>query len=553
MRTLVTDLRYGCRILWRAPSFTLSVAGVLALAIGANAAVFSIVDAVLLRPLPYERSDDLVRLFHVPPQNAFPGMKRFSVSAANFYDWKREAHSFDAMAIYRTRGFTLTGAGQAETVAAGAVGSDFFEVVGTPPAMGRTFTDDEDTPSRAHVVILSHGFWASHLGAAREAIGRALTLDGETYTIVGIMPPAFSITAWGAAAGDLWVPLAYTDAERLIRDNHNAAVVARLKRGVSVAQAQAEMEMISRRLEQDYPKENTGWGATVIPLQELIVGDMRTSLVTLLAAVGLVLLIACANVGNLLFTRAAGRRKEFALRSALGAGRGQIIQHLLVESMVLSAIGGLAGLALARGSLAAAVALLARQIPRVDEIALDWRVLLFVAGASMFAAVVAGAIPALRVSGPQITETLKEGGRNEAAVGARTRRVLIVCEVALSLVLLMGAGVMLRTVTTLRHVDAGFDPSNVLTLQVTLPEARTTRRRSRAPFSIPHWSTSAPSPAWWLRPRSTIYRPRGDQSSRSSSRARPSCCHAISRRPRSGESRQVICAQWRFRSCAAAT
>ena len=286
MRTLVTDLRYGLRVLWRAPSFTLSVAGVLALAIGANAAVFSIVDAVLLRPLPYERPDDLVRLFHVPPQNAFPGMKRFSVSAANFYDWKREARSFEAMAIYRTRGFTLTGAGQAETVTAGAVGNDFFEAVGTPPAMGRTFADDEDAPSHAHVVILSHGFWTSHLGAAPDAIGRSLTLDDEAYTIVGIMPPAFSITAWGAAASDLWVPLAYTDAQRLVRDNHNSAVIARLKRGVSVARAQAEMETLSRRLEQDYPKENTGWGATVIPLQELIVGDVRASLVTLLATCG---------------------------------------------------------------------------------------------------------------------------------------------------------------------------------------------------------------------------------------------------------------------------
>ena len=472
MRTLVTDLRYGLRVLWRAPSFTLSVVGVLAVAIGANVAVFSIVDAVLLRPLPYERAGDLVRLFHVPPQSAFPGMTRFSVSPANFYDWQREAQSFDAMAIYRSRSFTLTGAGDADTVAAGAVGRNFFEIVGTRPAVGRTFTSDEDEPGRAHVVIVSHGFWTSRLGAARDAIGRTLTLDDETYTIVGIMPAAFSITAWGAAAANLWVPLAYTDAQRLVRDNHNAAVVARLKHGVSVTQAQAEMSGISRRLEQAYPKENTGWGATVIPLQELIVGDIRASLLTLLAAVGLVLLIACANVGNLLFTRAAGRRKEFALRSALGAGRGRIIQHLLVESMVLSAIGGLAGLLLARGSLAAAVALLAREIPRVDEIALDWRVVLFVASASMFAAVVAGAIPALRVSGAQLTETLKEGGRSDAAVGTRTRRGLIVCEVALSLVLLMGAAVMLRTVAALRHVDAGFDPRNLLTLQVTLPEAR---------------------------------------------------------------------------------
>jgi predicted permease len=473
-RTLLADLRYGLRVLWRAPSFTIAVIAVLALGIGANTAIFSIFNAVLLRPLPFEEPDRLVRLFHEPPQAAFPGIHRFSVSPANFYDWKRQAQLFEGMALYRFRQFTLSGngSGNPEAVVAGAVGADFFQVARARPALGRVFLPEEDSPGRGHVVILSDKFWKSRSGAATDAVGRTLTLDGDAYTIVGVMPAHFSITAWGVAARDIWVPIALTDTERAIRDNHNEAVIARLKPGVDVARAQSEMDVISQRLEREFPQANTGWGATVVPLHELIVGDSRRSLVVLLGAVGLVLLIACANVGNLLFARALGRRKELAIRAALGAGRARVFQQLLVEALLLAIAGGAAGLLVARVCLAAGAALLAGQVPRAEEISIDGRVLLFVTGASILAGILAGALPALRAGRTDLTDALKEGGRNDGAVGLRTRRLLIVCEVALSLLLLMGAGVMLRTLSALRHVDAGFDPHNVLTLHVSLPKTR---------------------------------------------------------------------------------
>ena len=339
-------------------------------------------------------------------------------------------------------------------------------------ALGRVFLPEEDSPGRGQVVILSDRFWRSHLGAAPDVVGRMLTLDGEAYSIVGVMPARFSAKAWPVTDRDIWVPLAYTDARRAVRDNHNDAVAARLKPGISVKQAQAEMDAISQRLEREYPQANTGWGATVVPLQDLIVGDIRTTLAMLLAAVALVLLIACANVGNLLFARGLGRRKELAIRSALGAGRGRVFQQLLTEALVLATAGGAIGLLLARASLAASAALLADQVPRAEEISIDGRVLLFALGASIVAAILAGALPALRAGRTDFNDALKEGGRSDGAVGIRTRRLLIVCEVTLSVVLLMGAGVMLRSLSALRHVEAGFDPRNVLTMQVALPQAR---------------------------------------------------------------------------------
>jgi predicted permease len=483
MRTLLADFRYALRVLSRAPSFTLAVIAVLALGIGANTAIFSIVNAVLLRPLPFEEPQRLVRVFHVPPQNAFPGIPRFPVSPANFFDWKRDAQMFEGMAIYRFRQFTLTGGRNAEAVVAGAVGADFFQVVRARPSLGRVFLAEEDTPARGRVVILSDGFWKTHLGGAPDAVGRTIPLDGEAYTIVGVMPASFSVASWGVTAREIWVPLAYTDARRAVRDNHNDQVVARLKPGVDVARAQSEMDVISTQLEREFPQANAGWGATVVPLQELIVGDIRMSLVMLLAAVALVLLIACANVGNLLFARALGRRKEIAIRSALGAGRARVFQQLLIEALVLATGGGLAGLLLARASLTAGATLLSNQVPRADEISIDARVLLFVAAASMLAAVLAGALPAVQAGRSDLNDALKEGGRSDAgAVGVRTRRLLIVCEVALSVVLLMGAGVMLRSLLALRHVDAGFDPRNVLTLRVSLPEARYETPAQRTAF-----------------------------------------------------------------------
>jgi putative ABC transport system permease protein len=472
MRTLAADLRYAFRILLRAPSFALAVVAILALGIGANTAIFSIVNAVLLRPLPFDEPEQLVRLFQVPPQDAFPGIARFSVSPANFYDWKSDAKLFDSMAIYRFRQFRLTGGASAHAVLAGAVGADFFHVLRARPALGRVFLAEEDDPGRSRVVVLSHRFWKAHFDSATDVVNRTLTLDGEAYTIVGIMPADFSVESWEITARDIWVPLAYTNAARAIRENHNAQVVARVNPGVELAQAESEMQVISVRLERDFPKENAGWGATVVPLQEAIVGDVRLSLLMLLAAVGLVLLIACANVGNLLFTRAVARRKELAIRAALGAGRSRVFQQLLVEALLLSVAGGAVGLLLADTSLGAAAALLAGQLPRAEEISIDGRVLLFTAVVAIVTGILSGALPALRAGRSDLNDALKEGGRSDAAVGIRTRRSLIACEVALSVVLLMGATVMLRSLLALRTVDAGFDPRNVLTLRVSLPQTR---------------------------------------------------------------------------------
>jgi predicted permease len=472
MRTLIGDIRYGVRVLRRAPSFALAVIAVFALGIGANTAIFTIVNTVLLRPLPFEDSDRLVRIFHVPPQSTFPGMKTFSISPANFYDWQRAARSFDGMALYHFREFALTGSGNAESIVACAVGGNFFDIVGTKPEIGRAFLPEEDTPAHGHVVVLSDAFWKSRFGGAADVVGRTLTLDGQAYEIVGVMPARFTNHAWGATARDLWVPLAQTDTQKAVRDNHNLQAIARLRPGVTVEQADAEMRAISTRLEAEFPKENAGWGATVIALRELIVGDIRLSLVMLLAAVALVLLIACANVGNLLFARALARRKEIAIRSALGAARSRVFRQLLVETLLLAAAGGALGLFLANQTLRAGAALLANQIPRADELSMDWRVVLFVAGVSLATGILAGTLPAVRAGRTDLNEALKEGGRHDSAVGVRTRRVLIVCEVALSVVLLMGAAVMIRTLVNLRNVDAGFDPHGVLTLRVSLSTTR---------------------------------------------------------------------------------
>jgi putative ABC transport system permease protein len=482
MRTVIADLRYAFRVISRAPSFAVAVVGVLALGIGANTAIFSIVNAVLLRPLPFDEPERLVRIFTRTPG---PDSRLFELSPGKFYDWQRDAQSFEGMAMYQCCGFrelALTGMGTARTVRATAVSAGFFEIVRARPSLGRVFRQEEDTPGGKYVVILSNRFWKTEFGGNADVVGRTVKLNDEAYTIVGVMPATASIASWTAMASDVWVPLALTGEQRAARGNHNRYGVARLKRDVELPQAQAEMDAISARLAREFPKSDDQWGAVVIPMQEAIVGSSRTMLLMLLGAVGLVLLIACANVGNLLFTRALSRRKEIAIRLALGAARGRVFQQLLTEALLLAATGGALGLVLAYGALTSTSALIAGQVPRAEEISIDARVLLFAIGVSLITGVIAGTLPGVRAGRSDLNDALKEGGRGDGAIGIGTRRVLIVGEVALSLVLLMGAGVMVQSLLALRHVDTGFDPNNVLTMRVRLGEARYPTAGQRSAF-----------------------------------------------------------------------
>jgi predicted permease len=464
----------------RTPSFAVAVLSVLALGIGATTTIFTLVNAVLLRPLPFEEPDRLVRIF-----TRTPGGRLFEVSPGKFHDWQQEAQSFEGMAMYQCCGFrelALTGTGSARTVRATAVSAGLFEVVRARPALGRVFRQDEDTPGARHVVVLSDRFWRTEFSGDPDVIGRTVKLSDEAYTIVGVLPASASVASWTGMASDVWIPLALTGEQRAARGNHNRYSVARLKTDVDLARAQAEMDAISARLAREFPKSDGGWGAVVIPLQEEIVGNSRAMLLMLLGAVGLVLLIACANVGNLLFTRALGRRKEIAIRSALGAGRGRVFQQLLTEAFLLAGAGGVLGLLLTYATLTSASALLAGQLPRADEITIDVRVLLFTVAVSALTGMLAGTLPAVRAGRSDLNEALKEGGRSDGAIGLGARRALIACEVALSLVLLMGAVVMIQSLLALRHGDTGFDPNQVLTMRVRLVDARYPSPAQRSSF-----------------------------------------------------------------------
>jgi predicted permease len=464
----------------RTPSFAAAVVGVLALGIGANTAIFSLVNTVLLRPLPFEEPERLVRIF-----TQTPGGRPFELSPGKFYDWQRDARSFEGMAIYPCCGFrefALTGTGSARRVRATAVSAGFFEIVGAQPALGRVFRQEEDTPGGKYVAVLSDGFWRAEFGGNPDVIGRTVKLNDEAYNIVGVMPPSASVASWSATGGDVWVPLALANKARASRGNHFLDGVARLKRGVELAKAQAEMDAISARLAREFPNTDGRWRAVVIPMHEAIVGNSRTVLLVLLGAVGFVLLIACANVSNLLFTRALNRRKEFAIRLALGAGRARVLQQLSTEALLLAGAGGVFGLLLAYGTLASASTLLASRLPRAEEISIDGRVLLFALGLSILTGLLAGTLPAVRAGRSGLNDALKEGGRGDGAIGVATRRLLIVCEVALSVVLLVGAGLMIQTLLTLRHGDTGFDPNNVLTMPMTLVNTRYAQPGQRSAF-----------------------------------------------------------------------
>ena len=369
LETLGRDVRYAVRVLRQRPGFTLAAVLVLALGIGANTAIFSVVNAVLLRPLPYPDADRLMFVWHVPPADAFPGMTQFAVSPANFLDWQRQSRSFERMALMQFRSFNITGRAGPETLPAAGVSPGFFDVLGVQPILGRTLRPEEDIRGQHRVVVLSERLWTRRFGADPNILGRKLSLGGEPFTVVGVMGPAFRLPGFA----ELWTPLAWTDEERAVRNNHNATVVARLRRDVDLQTANTEMTVISRRLEQQYPEDNKSWGAVVVPLHQDLVADIRPSLMVLLGAVAFVLLIACANVANLVLARTIGRRKEIGVRLALGASGGRVLRQILCETTVLGVAGGVLGLLVASGAVKLIVAYFGRALPETMAVHLDCR------------------------------------------------------------------------------------------------------------------------------------------------------------------------------------
>ena len=470
MRDLISEFRFSLRILRRNPGFSAAAIVVLALGIGANTAIFSVVNAVLLRPLPFDDPFHIMQVWHTPPAKSFPGMTMFSVSPANYLDWHSQSSSFEEMAAYGFRAFTIGGTERPEAIQAGAVASDFFPLLRVQPLLGRTFAPEEDQPGQGHVVVLGYNFWRDHFASDRNIVGRSVIIDGENYSVVGVMPETFRFPSWAK----LWVPLAWGNDTRAVRGNHNYGVIARLKKNVDIHQAQAELSAISTRLEQLYPEDDKGWGAIIIPLREQLVGDVRPALLVLLGAVAFVLLIACANVANLVLAKTLARRKEIAIRAALGASRLVVLRQILAETVLLSVSGGVLGLFLARFGITLIVKVLGDRIPPFMQVTLDVPVLAFTLLLSIVAGVLAGLIPSVRFTKADVNEALKQGesrGSSDAR-GGGTRRLLVVSEVALSLVLLIGAGLMIRSLWELRKVQPGFDPHNVLTMTVPVPRNR---------------------------------------------------------------------------------
>jgi putative ABC transport system permease protein len=481
MNGLLRPFTQALRGLRKSPGFTLSTIAVLTLGIGANTAIFSVVNAVLLRPLPFPESRSIVTVFHVPPAAAFPGIKRFSVSAANYLDWRKQNDVFDSISVFSRRGLRIGGGSKPRVLTATISDADFFKVVRVQPAIGRAFAMDECQPGRDNVIILSHGFAQSQFGSAEAALGKQLQLGPKTYGVIGVMPADFHVKSWFPASAEGWIPLAWTEKDRASRGNHNYAVVARLRDGVTTAQAQSAMNVISDHLARDYPEEDKGWGAVVTPLRDFLVGDVRPALLALLGAVGFVLLIACANTANLVLARTISRRKELAIRAALGASREQVLRPVLAETTILALIGGALGLLVARSGQSLVTSALADQLPRATEVQLDGRVLAFTLLASIVTGVIAGLIAGTRLLRGDLSDGLKSGlGKSDGySSGRQTRSLLVVSEVALSLILLVGAGLMIRTLWALRGTDPGFKPENVLTMTVPIPKASDKSTRSR--------------------------------------------------------------------------
>ena len=463
MTALLNELRYAFRRLRKTPGFTIAALVVLALGIGANTAIFSIVNGVLLRPLPYGHPDRLVQLWHVPPQQQFPGAKIFSLSAANYLDWERQNDVFEKSAVYAFTSFRMTGSGDPKVLQGSRVETSFFPMLEVGALYGRTILPGDEAAGHEHVIVLSHKLWMTDFGGRRDIVGQNIQLNDQAYTVVGIMPPQFDKPSWAS----FWTPLVWDPAEKVVRGEHHFLAIARLKPGVTIQQAQAELDTIAARLAQQYPADDAGWGAAVHSLREETVGDVRKPLLILLGAVAFVLLIACANIANLILAKTLDRRKEIAIRTALGADRAQIMAQVFSEAVLLAIGGGALGLIVAKYGTKLVIDFFGSSLPRVQSIGMDASVLAFTFGIAVLTGVVAGAWPAWRMSKADPQDALKQGGRTDAATGGRrTRNALVVVEVALSLVLLVGAGLLIRTLWKLQGVNPGFQPQHVLTMTV---------------------------------------------------------------------------------------
>ena len=467
IETFSQDVRYAFRMLLKNPGFTAIAVIALTLGIGANTAIFSVVNAVLLRPLPYPESDRLVMIFENNPSK---GWDTFSVSPANFLDWRSQNKSFEDLAAFTGAAFNLAGSGDPERIAGSRVSSSLFSILRVNAEYGRVFTADEDQDGHGQVVVLGHGLWERRFGADKNLVGKQITLSDKSYTVVGIMPLDFQFPS----RAEIWTPMAFAPREIPVRGGHYINVIGRLKQGVTFAQAKANMDGITEQLVKQYPNSNGGWGVNPKPLLEVSVGNIRPQLQVLLVAVAFVLLIACANVANLLLAKASGRQREIAIRTALGAGRGRVIRQLLTESVMLAIAGGTFGLLLAYWGVKVLISISPDTIPRSKTIGIDGQALGFTLLVSLLTGIFFGLVPALQASKPDLNHTLKEGGRSGSSGAAQRymRNVLVVSEIALSLILLIGAGLLIKSFIRLRQVDPGFKSEGVLTMQISLPRSK---------------------------------------------------------------------------------
>lgn len=477
MNALLQDLRFASRTILKTPGFAAIVVLTLGLGIGANTAIFSVVNAVLLRPLPYEEPNRLVALWETQLNE---NGRRSRVTPANALDWRDQSEVFEDLAMFSASGGNLTGAGAPEQLLGADVSESYFRVLGVEPLLGRTFRPEEHMPGADQVVILSHDLWQRRFGGQPDVIGQELRLSDTPRTVVGVMPPGIYPT-WPATQAyipflpryqQVWLPMAMTPERAAARTSHVLGTIARLNDDVMLEQAQANMDTIARRLEQQHPAANRDEGVTVVPLVDEVVGDVRRALLILLGAVGLVLLVACANLASLMLARSAARQKEIAIRTALGAGRWQLVRQLIVESMLLAALGGAAGIGLAFVGIDLLAALTPQDIPRLGTVGIDTTVLIFALAASVLTGMMFGLIPALRVSRADLHHTLKQGGRVEVQGGGDAfRRMLVTAEVSVAVLLVIGAGLLIKSFWNLQQIDPGFDSSRTMNFRVGLPEA----------------------------------------------------------------------------------